>query len=282
MSLIKLYNINFKHSIECNSLYGETLFYSYAYTTASRESLLIASRRWEAMLAPYLICFREGIEIFLVIIPLVVYFNKSKQYDMSKSICLGGTLGAVIATIIGSIIFTQAASLEGPAGELFDGILGVVLAGLILYSVVLLRKSQTFDTTPNERFISISKKGVFIIAAVTFFREFLEAILFILTCSAESPFKVIGGSLLGFVCAALIVYAVAKGISNLNIGIVFYILNLFLVGLGSYYFGDGLDVLFSVYVPQIFTIGILVYAVPSYFLIIKNDLKKYLNSGKIK
>lgn len=234
------------------------------------------------MLAPFIICFREGIEIFLVIIPLVVYFNKNKMYEMSKSVSLGGTLGGILATIIGSIIFSQVALLNGPAGELFDGILGIILSGLILYSVVLLRKNKSFDTSPNQRFISLSKKGVFIIAAITFFREFLEAILFILTSSTGSYLLVAGSALLGLVCAALSVYVVVKGISNLNIGVVFYILNLFLVGLGAYYFGDALDVLFSEYISQIFIIGILVYALPSYFIIIKNDLKKYLNSDKIK
>ena len=234
------------------------------------------------MLAPFIICFREGIEIFLVIIPLVVYFNKSKMYEMSKSVSLGGFVGAIIATIIGSIIFSQVALLNGPAGELFDGILGIVLAGLILYSVVLLRKNKSFNTNPDQKIITLSKKGVFIIAAITFFREFLEAILFILTSSTGSPLLVVGSALLGLLCAALSVYIVAKGISNINISVVFYILNLFLVGLGAYYFGDGLDVLFSSYISQIFMIGIIVYAVPSYFLIVKNDLKKYLNSGKIK
>ena len=234
------------------------------------------------MLAPFIICFREGIEIFLVIIPLVVYFNKNKMYEMSKSVSLGGVIGAIIATILGSIIFSQVALLNGPAGELFDGILGIVLSGLILYSVVLLRKNKSFDTNPNQRFISLSKKGVFIIAAITFFREFLEAILFILTSSTGSYLLVAGSALLGLICAALSVYVVVKGISKLNIGVVFYILNLFLVGLGAYYFGDALDVLFSEYISQIFIIGILVYALPSYFIIIKNDLKKYLNSDKIK
>lgn len=89
-------------------------------------------------------------------------------------------------------------------------------------------------------------------------------------------------ALLGLVCAALSVYIVAKGISNLNINVVFYILNLFLVGLGAYYFGDALDVLFGEDFSQIFIVGILVYALPSYFIMIKKDLKKYLNSGKIK
>lgn len=234
------------------------------------------------MLAPFIICFREGIEIFLVIIPLVVYFNKNKMYEMSKSVSLGGTLGGIIATIIGSIIFSQVALLNGPAGELFDGILGIVLSGLILYSVVLLRQNKSFNTNPNQRFISLSKNGVFIIAAITFFREFLEAILFILSCSTGSYLLVAGSALLGLLCAALSVYVVVKGISNLNIGVVFYILNLFLVGLGAYYFGDALDVLFSEYISQIFIIGVLVYALPSYFIIIKNDLKKYLNSDKIK
>jgi len=234
------------------------------------------------MLAPFIICFREGIEIFLVIIPLVVYFNKNKMYEMSKSVSLGGAVGAIIATIIGSIIFSQVALLNGPAAELFDGIFGIVLAVLILYSIVLLRKNKFFDTNPDQKYISLSKKGLFIIAAITFFREFLEAILFILTSSTDSPLLVVSSALLGLLCAAISVYVVAKGISNINISVVFYILNLFLVGLGAYYFGDALDVLFSSYISSIFTIGIVVYAVPSYFLIIKNDLKKYLNSGKIK
>lgn len=234
------------------------------------------------MFAPFLICFREGIEIFLVIIPLIVYFNKNKMYEMSKSVSLGGALGAAIAVIIGSIIFSQVALLNGPSGELFDGILGIVLAGLILYSIVLLRKNKSFSTAPDQRLISLSKKGVFIIAAITFFREFLEAILFILTSSTDAPLSVVLAALLGLVCAALSVYIVAKGISNLNINVVFYILNLFLVGLGAYYFGDALDVLFGEDFSQIFIVGILVYALPSYFIMIKKDLKKYLNSGKIK
>ncbi|GFZ32981.1 hypothetical protein CSC2_35070 [Clostridium zeae] len=234
------------------------------------------------MLAPFLICLREGIEIFLVIIPLAIYFNKNKMYEMSKSVYQGGAIGAILATILGSIIFSQAALLEGPAGELFDGILGIILAVLVLYSVVLLRKNKSLTTTPDQRFISLSKKGVFIVAAITFFREFLESVLFILTSSADSPLLVVGSALLGLLCAALIVYVVAKGFSKLNINVVFYILNLFLVGLGAYYFGDGLEVLFSSYVPQIFIIGILLYAIPSYFLMVKSDLKKYLNSNKIK
>ena len=128
------------------------------------------------MLAPFIICFREGIEIFLVIIPLVVYFNKNKMFEMSKSVALGGILGGFTAAIIGSIIFSQAALLNGPAGELFDGILGIILAGLVLYSVVLLRKSKFLKTTPNQQFISLSKKGVFIIAAIT------AAIIYLLFC----------------------------------------------------------------------------------------------------
>jgi len=235
------------------------------------------------MFAPFIICLREGIEIFLVIIPLVVYFNKNKLYGMTKSALLGGALGTFIAAITGSILFSQVSLLNGPAGELFDGLLGIILAGLILYSVVLLRKNKSFNTKANQQLVSLSQKGVFILASITFFRELLEVILFILASSSTgSSLTVAGASLLGLVCAALIVYVVSKGFSRLNINVVFYILNLFLVGLGAYYFGDGLDVLFGRYVPEIFKMGILLYAVPSYYIMIKKDLKIYLNSDKIK
>ena len=234
------------------------------------------------MLAPFIICLREGSEIFLVIIPLVIYFNKNKMLKMTKSVWLGGALGAFIAASIGAMIFSQAALLNGTAGELFDGLLGIVLAGLILYSVVLIRKSKAFDIGPNPKFISLSRKGVFIIAAITAFREILESTLFILSSSESSPLLVVVSSLLGLACAALIVFLITKGISNLNINLVFYILNLFFIGLGAYYFGEGLEALFGSYVPQILKVGILVYAVPSYFIIIKKDLKKYINSNKVK
>jgi high-affinity iron transporter len=234
------------------------------------------------MFTPFIISLREGIEIFLVIIPLVVYFNRNKLYGMTKSALLGSALGLAIAAITGFIIFSQVALLNGPAGELFDGLLGIVLAGLILYSVVLLRKNKSFDTIPNQQFISLSQKGVFILAAITVFRELLEVTLFILTSSALSPLLLVGLTVLGLLCAALIVYVVSRGFSSLNINVVFYTLNLFLIGLGAYYFGDGLDVLFGSYVPEVLKIGILLYAVPSYYIIIKNDLKKYIQYNKIK
>lgn len=232
------------------------------------------------MFAPFIICLREGIEIFLVIIPLLVYFNKNKMYGMSKSVFKGGAIGTILAAIMGCVIFSSAALLDGPAGDLFDGVLGIILAILVLYSVVLLRKNKSLNTDPDQRFIALNQKGIFIIAAITFFRELLEAALFILTSSSKSPILVAGSSVLGLVCAAFIVYLISKGISNLNINLVFYMLNLFLVGLGSYYFGDGLEVLFGSSVPQIFKVGILLYAVPSYFLMIKKDLKNYMNNIK--
>ncbi|MCJ7689335.1 MAG: FTR1 family protein [Clostridiaceae bacterium] len=235
------------------------------------------------MFTPFIINLREGIEIFLVIIPLIVYFNKNKLYGMSKSALLGGALGTIIATILGTIIFSQVALLNGPTGELFDGMLGVVLAVLILYSLIILRKNKSFNITPNQQFISLSQKGVFILSAITFFRELLEVTLFVLTSSAtDSVLLLLISSLLGLVGAALIVYVVCNRIANLNIGVVFYILNLFLVGLGAFYFGDGLEMLFGNYVPDIFKMGILLYAIPSYYIMIKKELKIYINSNKIK
>jgi high-affinity iron transporter len=145
----------------------------------------------------------------------------------------------------------------------------------------LLRKSKIFNLNPDEKFLALSRKGVFLIAAITFFRELLEATLFILRSAAQSPILLVGSSVLGLICAALIVYFVTAGISNINIELVFYILNLFLIGIGAYYFGDGLDVLFSNSVPEIFKIGVLCYAIPCYVIMIKKDLKKFINSDKI-
>lgn len=235
------------------------------------------------MLTPFVICLREGLEIFLIIIPLVVYFSKNNMREMNKSVLHGGILGTFLAAVIAAVTFYEAKSFNSASEELFDGLLGLVLAGLILYSIVLLRKNKSFNATPDPKMLSLSRKGIFTISAITFFRELLEANLFILGSSSYgSIWLVLLASIAGLICAALIVFVVSKGISNLNIGVVFYILNLFLIGIGAYCFGDGLDVLVGAYIPHVLKIGILVYAVPCYFIMIKKDLKKYMNSGKIK
>lgn len=235
------------------------------------------------MLTPFIICLREGLEIFLIIIPLVVYFNKNKMYEMNRSVFRGGLLGTFLSVVIAVITFYEAASFNSVSEEFFDGLLGIILAGLILYSIVLLRKNKTFSTAPDQKLLSMSKKGIFTISAITFFRELLEANLFILgSASYGSICLLLLGSLAGLACAALIVFLVSKGVSKLNIGVVFYVLNLFLIGIGAYCFGDGLEVLIGAYVPYVLKIGILVYAIPCYFIMIKKDLKKFMNSGKIK
>lgn len=234
------------------------------------------------MFTPFIICVREGLEIFLVIIPLVMYFNQNKLYDMTKSAVKGGIIGAAAAIAIAAFLFSQAALLNGTASQLFDGFLGIFLAGLVLYSIVLLRKSKAFSTELNPKFIALSRTGVLLISAITFFRELLEATLFILTSNSTSPLLVVLASGAGLACSAIIVYAVSRGFTNLNINMVFYLLNLFLVGLGAYYFGDGLDALLGDQIPRIFTLGILLYAVPSYYLMIKKDLRNLINSNRIR
>jgi High-affinity Fe2+/Pb2+ permease len=228
------------------------------------------------MITPFVISLREGLEIFLIIIPLIVFFNKNKMYDMTKNIFLGAAVGFVLSIIIGGTLFLQAAEIQGQASVLFDGLLGLILSLLVLYSVVILRKSKIFSISANEQYTNLSKKGVFILAGVTVFREMLETTLFILASSSVAPYIVAFFVLLGLMAAATIVYIASKGLAKLNFSTVFYFLNIFLVCLGAYYFGDGLEVLFGNYIEGINKIGIFIYAVPSLILIVKKDLKKLL------
>ena len=38
------------------------------------------------MLTSFVISFREGIKIFIVLIPLLLYYNKNKYIDLSKKL----------------------------------------------------------------------------------------------------------------------------------------------------------------------------------------------------
>ena len=228
------------------------------------------------MLTSFVISFREGLEIFLVIIPLLLYYNKNKLTDMSNKLIAGGSFGFIISLIVGVTIFSQTSLLEGSASEIFEGIMGIILAVLVLFSVVLLRKNKAFNTSVNKDYISLSKTGIFILAAVTVFREMLETVLFILATSSTSALTIISFVALGLLCSALAVYIASRGLLMLNIGIVFYILNIILICLGAYYFGGGLSELFESSIPQINTVGILVYGVPALILMTKKDLKKLI------
>lgn len=234
------------------------------------------------MLAPFMICFREGIEIFLVIIPLFIYFSVQKEKSLNKYVLSGCVTGFFVALAVATLIYSEVSIFNGMAEEYFDGGLGIILAVLILISIVLIRKNQYFNIQLNKSFTSLSKKGLFIISSVTFFRELLEAILFTLRNYNSNLLLLIAFSAFGFIVAFIVVLFAAKGIFVLNFNIVFYILNLYLIGLGAFYFGDGLGTLTESFIPNAKTLGILLFAIPSYLVVLKSDLKRLISSARKK
>lgn len=232
----------------------------------------------DKMMMPIIVTCREFFEMFLILVPLTIYLCKIGQNKLMKNILVGGTAGLIVTILTGIAAFNTTAKLEGYAENLFMGSTMLFLSGLILFSLVIIKKQsksvQDYKQTKENNFTAYS---LFILAFVTTFRESLEILIFFLPFLHTSLLSTLIGGLVGFVISLIIAFLVFKFAVKLNINIIFTILNLFLIYIGACLFGESLLELMPNVGDSIELAGKLIYGIPVAFLFIKSELKKYVN-----
>lgn len=232
------------------------------------------------MVTPMIITFREAVEAFIIIIPLLVYMKKVNRMDLSKFIYTGCISALVASLVVGGILFWQTTSLEGPAASIFEGSMMLFIAGLVLYNIIWFGKNKkTFDikgNIENKLKINLNGANLFVLAFLTVFRETLEIILFLLPSIAESKLDIVYGILLGALIAAILMFLLFKTALKLNLNIMFGLLTVFLIFIGGEMFGEAI----TKFVPSLGEsgeiAGMLVYIIPLLYLYLKKEIKAYI------
>lgn len=229
------------------------------------------------MLTSIVITFREFLEMLIIIVPLMIYVGKIDRNDLQKYILAGSGTGFLLSVLSSVFLINGLNSLEGIAREMFLGGTMIFLAGLILYNIICINKqNKNLSLDVNSKF-DIQLKGIslFMLAAITIFRESLEVIMFLLPSFTDKPVNTSIGIAVGALGALLIMIIVYKTTIKLNLYIIFSALTVFLIIIGGHLFGEGL----AEFIPgndSIEMAGQLIYSIPLLFLFLKRELKKYM------
>jgi high-affinity iron transporter len=224
-----------------------------------------------------LVSFRETLEMVLIIIPLLAYVTRLGRKDLSKYIYLGSFLGFLVSFLCGSALLISANNLNGFSGDIFKGCMSLFLCTLIIYSIVWISKQNNSPANgvENKYNFQITGLSLFLLSLLSVFRECLELILFTLPLHELGPIKIIIAILLGLLVTFILSIIIYKTSIKLNLSLVFSLITLILIYIGSVMFGEGLALLLPQYGASLETAGKMVFGIPILYLFLKKEIKKY-------
>lgn len=231
------------------------------------------------MFLPLIATFRESLEIFLIIVPMIIYVMKIGRKDFVKSILSGAVAGLGACFGIGTTLALKVATMDAGTLAFFQASSKIFIAVLILYCIVALQKINNnfkVDKT-SEPQMKITGVSLFMIPFITVLREGLEVIVFILPSFAtNNPLLLVLFILLGIAGAGVIAYLVFRTSRNININVVFTILSVLLIVIGAIAFGEGLAYFMPDMGKSIEVGGKLLYGIPLLLIYAKKELKRYV------
>lgn len=227
------------------------------------------------MLTIAVVAFRESMEMLIVIIALIAYVVKIGKEQLLKYIFLGSFTGLTVSAGCGAFFLNEAKSLQGPGRDIFEGSMMIFLCFLILYYMVWMRGQKKFVNLDIEQKYNIKTTGFgfFIFSLLTIFRECTEVIIFMIPLFNESVLTIITGCITGLGLSLATCYLLYKTSIKINLNILFDILTLILIYIGSMMFGEGLSLLIPYAKDSIETAGRMIFGLPTLFIFLKEELK---------
>ena len=180
--------------------------------------------------AAFLITLREGLEVALILSIVLAYLNAIGRRDRHGAVWAGAGIAAAVSLVTGGIIFAVAGGLSDTAGEIFEGVAGLLAVAVLTWMIFWMRRNAINIKGELQGKVEnalVSGSGV-ALASVAFFvvlREGLETALFLFSAfnaTAETPAVVtITGALLGMAVAAVLGVLIYRGGSRLNLRVFF-------------------------------------------------------------
>lgn len=229
------------------------------------------------MLTIAVVAFRESMEMMIVIVALIAYVFKIGKSQLIKYITLGSLTGLIVSTGCGALILKQVKSLQGPARDIFQGTMMIFLCFLILYYMVWIKSEKKFANIDIEQKYNIRTTGIgfFIFSFLTIFRECTEVIIFMIPLFSENILTIIRGCLIGLGLTLIICYLLYRTSIKINVNILFSILTLILIYIGSMMLGEGLSLLLPFEKASIEMAGKMIFGLPTLFIFLRGELKAF-------
>src|SRR5665648_957979 len=179
------------------------------------------------MLLSLLITLREGLEATLLLGLLLAVLARAGDTQDRRWVWLGVAAAVAASLAAGAALFATGAKLEGAAAA-------AVLAWMIVW---MGRRAHALRGELGGKVAAAagSAAALFWLGFVLVVREGLETGLFLFAAVGEDrSLAALAGGLAGIAMAAGLGYAVYRGGSRLNVRVFFTVLNVILLGFGTY------------------------------------------------
>ena len=180
--------------------------------------------------AAFLITLREGLEVALILSIILAYLNAIGRRDRHAAVWAGAATAGAVSIVAGGIIFAIAGGLSDTAGEIFEGVAGLLAVAVLTWMIFWMRRNAINIKGELQGKVEgalVAGSGL-ALASVAFFvvvREGLETALFLFSAfnaTAETPaLMTIGGALLGLAVATVLGFLIYRGGRRLNLRLFF-------------------------------------------------------------
>lgn len=187
-----------------------------------------------------LISLRETFEASLIVCVMLAFLERTKRMNYAPAMWLGVGAGIVFSMILAAVMQLYAASLVEEALELYEGIMMISAAFLLLWMIGWMalqgrNLKSHIEKTMELHIAGGSILGIFLLSFTSTAREGAEMVLLIhatLLSSSESV-HAIAGTGIGIVAALALAVLLLKGIRLIPLHHFFTATGIFLLMLGA-------------------------------------------------
>jgi high-affinity iron transporter len=185
------------------------------------------------MISSFVVTLREGLEASLVVGIILAYLAKVRVKHLFKYVWLGVVLAVVVSIGIGATVFSTAASFEGRAEQIFEGLSSYFAVAVLTYMVFWMKRQSINLKREIEEKVDIASRSrtVAPLVLLSFFivlREGAETALFLLATVREKLINLLAG-FVGLLVAVAIGYLVYRGSKGINVRLFFTITGVLLI-----------------------------------------------------
>lgn len=185
------------------------------------------------MFTAMLIPFRETLEAALVVGIVLTFLTKTDRHFFKKYVWSGVAAGTVLSVVLAAILEVSFGGFTGATEQLFEGILMLVTAALIVWMILWVHRQEDFAQRIKEKIVAHVEKGygagIFILIATSVLREGTETVLYLKASSIIGQSGRLTGAVLGILAATLLGYAFFRYALRVNFAAVFTATTVFLM-----------------------------------------------------
>jgi high-affinity iron transporter len=184
------------------------------------------------MSAGFLLAFREGLEAALIIGVVLSYLSKVSAGHLYAHVWRGAALAIAVSLAAGFSLASLGVSLEGLAGELFEGITLLIAAGILTYVIFWLGGKNPTAKMSADVEKALAKDNPTALFWLSFFavvREGVELAVFLLAAQVSSGSQILTGALLGLAAAVFAGWLISTVFRQLNLWLFFQVTNILLI-----------------------------------------------------